>query len=162
MRIMKRLFLYVSYVVIFSIAFLSSNAATFIWNDGYWSNGVGNGVACWDAGEAKTGPFGFTDYTFWDGTRLTSSTARFESVEAAQECFEFELQRAYEIIEREPLFDERHEQIVGERVVALFPPDGYVASDWAVVMCWDGDKLYEFTSTSLQRAVTFEKKDRKY
>jgi hypothetical protein len=115
-----------------------------------------------DAGEGKTGQFGFSSYTFWDGTRLASSTSRFDSYDAAQECFESELQKAIQIIEREALFDEANEKVVGERVVALFPPNGYVTSDIAVVTSWDTNKIYEFTSPSLQRAVNFEKKNRRY
>lgn len=51
--------------------------------------------------------------------KLAFSRARFDSAEAAERCFQSELQQASKIVEREILFDEAHEKVVGERVSTL-------------------------------------------
>jgi hypothetical protein len=162
LKIMKRLAFYIFYIAVFSLALISSTAFTFIWNDKYWGFGVGSFGKCVDAGEGFTGGGGLSSYVFYDGMKLAFSSASFDSAEAAERCFQSELQMASKIIEREVLFDEAHEKVVGERVVAIFPPNEYTKTGWTSVMSLDGDRIFEITSPSLRRTLNFEKKMRKY
>ena len=159
---MKRFAFYISYIAVFSLAIVFSTAATFIWNDQYWGFAVGSFGKCVDAGEGLSGGGGFSSYVFYDGMKLAFSRARFESAEAAERCFQSELQQANRIVEREILFDEAHEKVVGERVVAIFPPNEYAKTGWASVISLDGDRIFEVTSPSLRRTLNFEKESRKY
>ena len=159
---MKRFAFYISYIAVFSLTIVFSTAATFIWNDQYWGFAVGSFGKCVNAGEGFSGGGGFSSYVFYDGMKLSSSRARFDSAEAAERCFQSELQQASRIVEREILFDEAHEKVVGERVVAIFPPNEYTKTEWASVMSLDGDRIFEVTSPSLRRTLNFEKERRKY
>lgn len=156
---MKRIALYIA-VLFFT--FTSSTVATFIWNDQYWGFAVGSGGMCIDAGEGFSGGGGFRSFVFYDGTKLAFSRIGFDSVEAAQGCYQSELQKATKIIERETLFDEAREKVVGERVVAIFPPNEYVDNEWARILSLDGDRIFQITSPSLRHAINFEKRNRKY
>ena len=162
LKIMKRCAFYIFYIAVFFFVLFFSTAATFIWNDQYWNFAVGSLGKCVDSGEGFSGGGGFSSYVFYDGMKLAFSRAKFESAEAAERCFQSELQQASQIIEREILFDEAHEKIVGERVVAIFPPDEYTKNEWACVISLDGDRIIEITSPSLRRTLNFEKERRKY
>jgi hypothetical protein len=159
---MKRFAFYIFYIAVFFLALVFSTAATFMWNDQYWGFAVGSFAKCVDSGEGFSGGGGFSSYVFYDGMKLAFSRARFDSAEAAERCFQAELQKASKIVEREVLFDEARETVVGERVVAIFPPDEYSGTEWARVMTLDGDRIFEFTCPSLRRALNFEKNARKY
>ena len=159
---MKRFAFYVLYVAVFSFAIVFSTAATFIWNDQYWGFAVGSFGKCVDAGEGFSGGGGFSSYVFYDGMKLAFSRARFDSAEAAERCFQSELQQASKIVERELLFDEAHEKVVGERVVAIFPPNEYSKTALASVVSLEGDRIFEIVSPSLKRTLNFEKERRKY
>jgi len=159
---MKHFAFYIFYIAVFFLALFFSTATTFIWNDQYWSFGVGSFGKCVGANEGFSGGGGFSSYVFYDGMKLAFSRARFESAEAAERCFQSELQKAGRIVEQEILFDEAHEKVVGERVVAIFPPNEYSETEWASVMSLDGDRIFEITSPSLRRALNFEKERRKY
>ncbi len=161
-KIMKRFAFYIFYITVFFLALVFSTAATFIWNDQYWGFAVGSFGKCVDAGEGFSGGGGFSSYVFYDGMKLAFSRAKFDSSEAAEHCFQSELQNASKIVEREPLFDEAHGKVVGERVVAIFQPNEYTKTGWASVMSLDGDRIFEITSPSLQRTLNFEKERRKY
>ena len=159
---MKRFAFYISYIAVFSLALVFSTAATFVWNDQYWGFAVGSFGKCVNAGEGFSGGGGFSSYVFYDGMKLAFSRSRFDSAEAAERCFQSELQQASKIVEREILFDEAREKVVGERVVAIFPPNEYTKTEWASVMSLDSDRIFEITSPSLRRTVNFEKERRKY
>ena len=159
---MKRFAFYIFYIAVFSLAIVFSTAATFIWNDQYWGFAVGSFGKCIDAGEGFSGGGGFSSYVFYDGMKLDSSRASFESDEAAERCFRSELKQASKIVERELLFDEAHEKVVGERVVAIFPPNEYSKTEWASIVSLEGDRIFEIVSPSLKRTLNFEKERRKY
>ena len=105
---------------------------------------------------------GFTAYRSYDGVHLTFAHARFASHEAAVEGFRRSLKDAARVAEREPLYDRDGVNIVGERVVAIFPPNEYSRSEWASVICLDGEQLYEISSPSLRHALAFDKAGRRY
>ncbi len=159
---MKRFAFYLSYIAVFSLALVFSTVAAFVWNDHYWGFAVGSFGRCIDAGEGLSGGGGFRSYVFYDGMKLSYAPAKFDSAEAAEGCFRSELQNAATIIEREILFDEAHEKVVGERVVAIFPPNEYTETEWASVIILDGDRIIEITSPSLRRTLNFEKEKRRY
>ena len=159
---MKRFAFYIFYIAIFFSALIFSTVATFVWNDQYWEFGVGSFSKCVDAGEGFSGGGGFSSYVFYDGMKLAFSDAKFDSPEAAERCFQSVLQNASKIVEREILFDEAHEKVVGKRVVAIFPLDEYTKTEWAIVMSLDGDRIFEVSSPSIRRTLKFEKERRKY
>lgn len=146
----------------FFLALFFSTAATFKWNDQYSTFVAGSFGKCVNAGEDFSGGGGFSTYVFYDGMKLAFSSARFDSAEAAQRCFQSGLQQASRIVEREILFDETHEKVVGERIVAIFPPDKNTNTEWVSVMSLSGDSIFEITSPSLQRTLNFEKERRNY
>jgi hypothetical protein len=151
------------YIAVLFLTFAFSTTATFVWNDQYWGFAVGSFGMCIDADEEfSSGGGGFSSYVFYDGTKLAFSRARFDSARDAERCFQSELQNATRIIEQETLFDEAHEKVVGERVIAIFPPDEYAKTEWTRIMSLDGDRIVEITSPSLRHALNFEKRNRKY
>ncbi len=105
---------------------------------------------------------GFTSYKSYDGVNLNFLHFDFPSHEAANEAFQNTLSEAIKIIEREPLYDRKRENIVGERVVAIFPPSDYLQTEWASVICLDDTKLYRISSPSLRHALVFDKTARRY
>ena len=105
---------------------------------------------------------GFTAYKSYDGVKLGFSRARFPSREAAAEAFQRNLRNVVRVIEQEPLYDRKRENIVGERVVAIFPPNEYVQSEWASMISLDDMKLYQISSPSLRHALAFDKDNRRY
>jgi hypothetical protein len=105
---------------------------------------------------------GVTAYKSYDGVKLGFSQVGFPSREAAAEAFQRTLKDAVRVIEREPLYDRTRENIVGERVVAIFPPNEYVESEWASVISLDDMKLYQISSPSLRHALAFDKDNRRY
>ncbi|MCM3904318.1 MAG: hypothetical protein ND866_21700 [Pyrinomonadaceae bacterium] len=50
--------------------------------------------------------------------------------------------------------------VVGERVLAMFPADN--GREWPLMICLDGTKLYEISSTSVRHILLFEKARRRY
>jgi len=150
------------YIAVLFLTFAFSTAATFVWNDQYWRFAVGSFGMCGDFNNGFSGGGGFRSYVFYDGTKLAFSRAGFDSAEDAERCFQSELQKAARVVERETLFDEAHEKVVGERVIAIFPPDEYVKTEWARIMSLDGDKIYDITSPSLRHALNFEKRNCRY
>lgn len=116
-------------------------------------------------GSLKMGPDGYGGFTAlksYDGTRVFFAHARFPSHEAAAETFRSKLRDAVRVVEREPLYDRAGVNIVGERVVAILPPNEYVRSEWAAVMCLDGAQLIEISSPSLGHALALDKAYRLY
>ncbi len=105
---------------------------------------------------------GFTAYRSYDGAHLTFAHARFPSREAAAEGFRRSLRDAVRVVERGPLYDREAENVVGERVVAIFPPNEYAQSEWASVICLDGEQLYQISSLSLRHALAFDRANRRY
>ena len=105
---------------------------------------------------------GFTAYRSYDGVNLTFAHARFPSHEAAAEGFRRSLKDAVRVVERELLYDRKGENVVGERVVAIFPPNEYAQSEWASVICLDGEQLYQISSLSLRHALAFDRANRRY
>ena len=105
---------------------------------------------------------GFTAYKSHDGVSLSFSQVRFPSREAAAEAYQRTLRDAVRVIEREPFYDRTRENIVGERVAAIFPPNEYVESEWVSVICLDNMKLYQISSPSLRHALALDKGNRRY
>lgn len=161
-KIMKRFAFYIFYIAVFFSALVFGTAITFIWNDQYWEFAVGSFGKCVNAGEGLSGGGGFSSYVFYDGMKLAFSRARFDSTKAAERCFQSQLRYASRVVEKEILFDEAREKIVGERVIVIFPPNEYTKTEWTSVISLDDDSIFEITSPSLRRTLNFEKKSRKY
>jgi hypothetical protein len=111
----------------------------------------------------EDGGGGMTAYDSYDGEWLGFYRVSFSSEEAAKNCFQFRLQDAAQIIERELLYDEAGENLVGERVVVLYnePPESRVKQS-AVIISLDEDRIYQIASTSLRHALIYDKRTRKY
>jgi hypothetical protein len=77
-------------------------------------------------------------------------------------AFQNALGEATMIVERQPLYDRQGKNIVGERVVAVFPPNEFVKTEVVSVISLDDTKLYEIYSTSLRHALAFDKAHRRY
>jgi hypothetical protein len=106
------------------------------------------------------GQGGFTSFKASDGVNLNFDHLQFPSIDAAREAFQIVLSRSTKIIERERIYDREGKDIVGERVVGMFPADN--GREWPMVVCLDGAKLYEISSTSLRHIALFEKGRRRY
>ena len=138
------------------LTFTLGVAATQVLSHHFYSTAVGS---------LQMGPDGYGGYTAfksYDGASVFFAHARFPSHEAAAETFRLKLRDVVRVVEWEPLYDRRGENIVGERVVAIFPPNEYAQAEWASVICLDEDQIYEISSLSLKHALTFDKANRLY
>ncbi len=148
------------YITVLFLTFVFSVAVTkiyFIWDVQFRETGRGSIRMCEDGGG------GLIAYKSYDGERLAFYRARFSSAETAKNCFQFKVQNAARIVEREPLYDETGEKIAGERIVALYnePPESIVRQS-AVIISLDEDRIFEIASTSLRHALIYDKRTRKY
>jgi hypothetical protein len=103
------------------------------------------------------GSGGFSAFKSYDGVELGFWQAGFPSREAAAAAFQRSLAGAVKVVEREPLYDSKRENVVGERVVAIFPPNERVQSEWVSVTYLDDKMLYQIMSVSLRHALAFDK-----
>ena len=103
---------------------------------------------------------GVSAYLTSDGVNLVASTLRFQSTEDATKAFEKIIGDSKKITSREFVHDRDGKSVVGERVVGLFPADDGRA--WPMMVCLDGNKLYQVSSTSLRHILIFEKSHRRY
>jgi hypothetical protein len=103
---------------------------------------------------------GFSSFKASDGVNLYFDHLEFPSAVAAREAFQKVLGQSTKIIEREELRDREGKAIIGERVVGMFPSDD--GREWPMVVCVDGHKLYEISSTSLRHIALFEKEHRRF
>lgn len=99
-------------------------------------------------------------YRASDGVNLNFERLYFQSAEEATKAFEEVLGASNDILSREFVRDRDGKSVVGERVFALIPADD--GREWAMMVCLDGNKLYEISSTSLRHILIFEKKHRRY
>ncbi len=146
------------YIAVLLLTFGFSTAITkiyFVWNIEFWEFGRGSFATCGDFDSGFKGGGGFVSYQSYDGIKLAFSRAGFDTPKIARSCFQSELQKATKIVERETLNDE-----AGERIVAVFPPNEYVKTEWARIMILDEDRIFEITSSSLRHALIFEKQRR--
>jgi hypothetical protein len=105
---------------------------------------------------------GTNSFKLFEGKELSLFHAEFSSELAAQKCFQFKLQYVTKIIEREPLFDKASEQIVGQRVVALYnQTSASGVREAAIIFTLNKLSLDSSASTSLQHALTYDKQKRK-
>jgi hypothetical protein len=128
-----------------------------IWNLEFIEKGGGGMVMC--EGD------GFGHYSlkeFYDGEKLSFSSASFSSKQMADKCFQQQLQQVSKIIERAPLFDKAGEKVVGERVIAVFPPNEFQNRENVAIISLDEDRIYETASFSLRHALMFDKRSRRY
>jgi|GEM_PF-5702590 hypothetical protein len=102
---------------------------------------------------------GSTSYRSRSGVYLITEHFDFPSHEAANVAFQNML-RGSRILEREVLYDRDGKLVTGERVVITYRSERGV--DAAAVISLDNTKLYEFASTSLRHAVSFERAHRRY
>lgn len=103
---------------------------------------------------------GLSLYQASDGVNLSFEHLEFPSPEDATRAFERVIGASDKIISREFVHDRQGQRIVGERVLALFRADD--GKEWPMMVCLDGTKLYEMSSTSLRHILIFEKKHRRY
>jgi hypothetical protein len=109
---------------------------------------------------APTGRGGFIAYRASDGVNLSFDHLDFPSAEEATEAFKNVLGSSSKIITRELVRDRDGRSVVGERVIGLFPADD--GREWPMMVCHDGSKLSEISSTSLRHILIFEKAHRRY
>jgi len=103
---------------------------------------------------------GFISYRATDGVNLSFDHLEFPSAEEAKESFNKVLGGSSKIITREFVSDREGRVVVGERVIGLFPADD--GRQWPMMVCQDGSKLYEISSTSLRHILIFERAHRRY
>jgi hypothetical protein len=106
------------------------------------------------------GQGGFISYRASDGVNLNFDHLDFPSAEEAKEAFKNVLDGSSKIITREFVRDREGRSVVGERVIGLFSADD--GREWPMMVCHDGSKLYEISSTSLRHILIFEKAHRRY
>ena len=99
-------------------------------------------------------------YKASDGVNLSFDHLAFTSAAAARAAYEQVLSRSRKIIEREPLYNREGKLLVGERVVVIFSSED--GSDCPLLICLDGQTLYEISSTSLRHILLFDKTHRLY
>jgi hypothetical protein len=102
---------------------------------------------------------GSTSYRSRSGVHLVVERFDFPSHEAANVAFQNML-RGSEILTEEVLYDHGGKVVTGERVVITYRSERGV--DAAAVISLDDTKLYEFASTSLRHALSFERTHRRY
>ncbi len=117
-------------------------------------------VAMGSVSMESSGRGGFISYRASDGVNLSFDRLNFHSAEDATKAFERALGASTKIILREFVHDREHKFITGERVVALFPGDD--GREWPMMVCLDGNNLYEISSSSLRHIFIFEKERRRY
>jgi len=103
---------------------------------------------------------GFSSYRASDGVNVNFDRLDFPSTEEATKAFDNVLSASNRVIVREFVRDREAKVVVGERVVALFPADD--GREWPMMVCRDGAKLYEISSTSLRHILIFERQHRRY
>lgn len=142
-----------------SLAFLVGAAATYVFHKYYIR------FETFAVGSCRIGPDGyggFTSYKSYDGVKLSFERVMFPSHESAASAYQNILKDAAQVVEREPLYGRGGGGVVGERVLAIFPPNEYMHSVWASVVCLDGDRLYRISSPSLRHVRAFDKAARNY
>ncbi len=143
--------------MIAALTFLLGTALTqayFRWNVEFQLIGVGS------IGMCEQGSGGFSSYESYDGERLAVSHIRFPSLTAAHDCFEATLKKdEFKVLSREGLFDKAGANVIGERVVGKNEFDG---PDSGFIFSLVENSIVEIGSTSLQHALIYEKKIRKF
>ena len=139
-----------------TITCLIGCVATYVFNRVYVRfEKVGMGSIRMDCGRG-----GISAYRASDGVYLVFDQLKFPSVEDATKAFEKVLGGSNKIISREFVRDRDGKTVVGERVFALFPADD--GREWPMMVCLDGTRIYQISSTSLRHIFIFEKKRRRY
>lgn len=137
-----------------SLTFMVGSAAT------YLSHRIHIQFRCTALAHIIVEPDGYGEsiaFESYDGVKLWASQAGFPSREAAAAAFQRSLIDAVKVIEREPLYDRERGKVVGERVVAILPPNERVQSEWASVIYLDDRKLYQISSLSLRHALAYDR-----
>jgi hypothetical protein len=96
-------------------------------------------------------------YNSSDGEVLSDSTCSYRSHARAKKELQRDLKGVQKIVERAAKSDWKGLQI-GERVVAIFPPDEYERRR-VRIMWTDGSRLRSINAPSLQLALEFEQKE---
>jgi len=117
-------------------------------------------VAMGSIAMGNNGRGGFSSYRASDGVKVNFDRLDFPSADEATKAFENVLGGSNRTILRELLSDREAKVVVGERVVAVFPADD--GGEWPMMVCHEGTKLYEISSTSLRHILIFEKRHRRY
>lgn len=108
-------------------------------------------------GEVENGvPFSSQLYEASDGVILSVTRENWGSPLRANKALRRKLEKAVNIIERAPKFDEKEHQ-VGERVVAIFTP-GSPDKNQASVIWTYGSQFYYIESSSISHILEFEKR----
>ena len=94
-----------------------------------------------------------------DGVDLIVGHFDFPSHEAARVAFQDMVAGAERIVEREVIYDREAKRTTGERVVIK---DHIGRGLDAAIIILDDTRLYEFCSTSLRHALSFERSHRRY
>ena len=148
---MKRL---LSRVAILFLTFTVGFTATYLFHKFYIQ------FECTAMGAIRVNPDGHGRsyaYKSYDGVDLGCGGAIFPSHESAEAAFRNALNDAVRIIEREPIYDSKGCNVVGERVVLILPPNEMVKTERAAVI-WLNDRSLGFIhSPSLRHVLAFEK-----
>lgn len=144
-------------VAALSITCLIGCAATYVFNRVYVRfEKVAMGSIRMESG----GRGSVSSYLASDGVNLSFGQVDFPSAEEATKAFEQGLKVSNKIISREFVRDRDGKSVVGERMFALFPAED--GREWPMMVCLDGTKLYEISSTSVRHILIFEKRHRRY
>lgn len=109
------------------------------------------------SGKRRDGtPFSFALYESSDHIGVSATTEKYRSSVAAKRELRRKLDHATKLIESGPKLNEDGRR-VGERVVAMFAPEG-TAMAQATVLWTDGPDFHYIQSPSLPHALKFEKK----
>ncbi len=101
------------------------------------------------------GSFSDSSHTSSDGIGVGYLSAEYPSPSRANKELRRKIKEAIQIIERAPMLNDKREH-VGERVVAMFPPNSPFKES-ASVFWTDGANFYSIDSPSLKNALEFEK-----
>lgn len=143
--------------VILIVAFGSSSFFTktyYKWNIQFRQLGVGSSSMCGD------GYGGFSSWESYDGQKVITYVADFQSHEAARKCLDESISTATGIIEKEVLYDRSPTKVVGERLVTH--RETLYGRDYYLIISLDETTVYSFVSPSLPHVRIFEARERKF
>lgn len=95
-------------------------------------------------------------YESFDGVKVTKSIIYFNSPKRARKELQSDLQKATQIIERDPKLNTNREQ-VGERVVLFVYGSSHEREPRAAVLWTNESEFHSIESSSLQHALALEK-----
>jgi hypothetical protein len=97
----------------------------------------------------------FSSFASIDGMQFSSTNIYFDTPKQAERELKKRLRRAQEIISREKLVDEKG-QVVGEEVIASYPPERDSSTQWFELLHVRGSDFRAVTSSSLHNITEYK------